>query len=120
MVMALMKALKPAGSKHTLSTHLSDELKGKYGRRSLPLRKEDGVVVIKGDYKGVEGTVMRVDVEKEFVYVEGVTRESAEGKQILVPLRPTCLVIKKLKLDDKFRQGNLREKPIREGSEDGK
>lgn len=74
--------------------------------------------MIKGDYKGVEGTVTRVDVKKTFVYVEGVTRESAEGKQILVPLRPAGLVIKKLKLDDKFRQGNLGEKPVaREGSE---
>ncbi|MCX8183241.1 MAG: 60S ribosomal protein L26, partial [Crenarchaeota archaeon] len=37
------------------SVHLSRELRGKYGFRSLPIRIGDRVLIIRGDYKGVEG-----------------------------------------------------------------
>jgi len=106
-----------AESRRVLSVNLVDELRAKYGRRSFTIRKGDGVVVTKGDYKGVEGTVTRVEPRKAFIYVEGVTRESADGKQIPVPLRSSSLVIKKLKLDDKLRQRKIGEKPVQEASE---
>jgi large subunit ribosomal protein L24 len=112
--------LERTETKKLLSVHLSDELRSKHGRRSLRIRKGDGVAVIKGDFEGVEGTVMRVDTRKGFIFVEGVSRESADGKQVLVPLRPSSLVIKKLKLDDKFRQKRLTMKQAPEGSESGK
>jgi len=107
-------------SKQILSAKLVDELRDRYGRRSFPIRKGDGVVVTKGDYKGVEGTVMRIDPKRAFVYVEGVTRESADGKQNLFPLRSSNLVIKKLKLDDKARQNKIGEGPAQEGGEGGR
>ena len=106
-----------AESRRTISVNLVDELRGRYRRRSFPIRKGDGVVVTKGDYKGVEGTVTRVEPRRDFVYVEGVTRESADGKQILVPIRSSSLVIKKLKLDDKLRQRRIGEKPVQEAGE---
>jgi len=112
--------LKSTESKQIFSAKLVDELRDKYGRRSFQIRKGDGIVVTKGDYKGVEGTVMRVDPKKAFVYVEGVTRESAEGKQILVPLRSSSLVIKKLKLDDKIRQRKIGERPVQEADKGGR
>ncbi|MGQ9514542.1 MAG: 50S ribosomal protein L24 [Thermoproteota archaeon] len=103
-----------------LSVHLSDELREKYGRRAICVRKGDNVAVIKGDFKGVEGSVMRVDKRMGFVFVEGVSREASDGKQVLVPLRPSSLVVKKLKLDDKLRQNRLTERKAQEGSESGK
>lgn len=107
-------------SRRALPVNLVDELRGRYGRRSFPIRKGDSVVVTKGDYKGVEGTVTRVEPRKSFVYVEGVTRESSDGKQTPVPLSSSSLVIKKLKLDDKLRQRKIGEKPVKEVGEGDK
>jgi len=109
--------LTSSETRRALPVSLVDELRGRYGRRSFPIRKGDSVVVTKGDYKGVEGAVTRVEPRKSFVYVEGVTRESADGKQIPVPLNSSCLVIKKLKLDDKLRQRKIGQKPVQEAGE---
>ncbi|MBO3802626.1 MAG: 50S ribosomal protein L24 [Candidatus Brockarchaeota archaeon] len=110
--------MKNAGT-GKISVHLSGELREKHGRRSLRVRKGDGVAVIRGDFEGVEGTVTRVDSKRGFVFVEGVSRESADGKQVPVPLRASSLVIKKLKLDDEFRKRKV-ERAVREGGESGK
>jgi len=111
---------KLSETRRALPVNLVEELRGRYGRRSFPIRKGDNVVVTKGDYKGVEGAVTRVEPRKYFVYVEGVTRESSDGKQIPVPLSSSSLMIKKLKLDDKLRQRKIGEKPAQEAGEGDK
>jgi len=102
-----------------LSVHLSKELRERYGARSLPVRKGDTVAIVRGDFKGVEGDVIRVDRGRQFVYVQGVTRQSAEGTQVSVPIRPANLVLRKVKTDDKWRQKILDRKAQSGGVEAG-
>ena len=87
-----------------LSAHLSSELRETYNTRSLPVRTGDTVRVLRGDYKGVEGKVMRVDRKKYRIFIEGITREKADGTTILVPIHPSNVEIIRLNLDDKFRK----------------
>ena len=87
-----------------LSAHLSSELRERYNTRSLPVRTGDTVRVLRGDYKGVEGKVMRVDRKKYRIFIEGITREKADGTTILVPIHPSNVEIIRLNLDDKFRK----------------
>ncbi|MEM2849919.1 MAG: 50S ribosomal protein L24 [Candidatus Bathyarchaeia archaeon] len=93
-----------------LSAHLSDELKEKYKRRSFPIRKGDTVKIVRGDFKGFSGAVLRVDREKMRIYVEGVTREKVDGTKVLIPIRPSKVMITKLNLDDKRRVEALERK----------
>jgi len=87
-----------------LSAHLSSELRETYNTRSLPVRTGDTVRVLRGDYKGVEGKVMRVDRKKYRIFIEGITREKADGTTMLVPIHPSNVEIIRLNLDDKFRK----------------
>ncbi|MBS7641603.1 MAG: 50S ribosomal protein L24 [Candidatus Bathyarchaeia archaeon] len=86
-----------------MSAPLSDELREKYNVRSFPVHKGDTVKVLRGDYKGVTGTVVRVDYGKRRIYVDGVVRQKASGETVHVPIHPSKVMIVKLNLDDKRR-----------------
>lgn len=96
-----------------LSTHLSKELREKYKRRALPLRKGDEVQVMRGKFKGKTGKVARVNYKKYRVYVEGITRKRTVGTEAQVSLHPSKLKIINLNLDDKMRQKILERKGIK-------
>jgi|YelNatPaOPRAMG01_1025707.scaffolds.fasta_scaffold108117_3 large subunit ribosomal protein L24 len=88
-----------------LHVHLNKELKQKYKKRSLRVRKGDVVKVIKGKFKGKTGKVIGVDLERMFVYIEGITRKPnrKEKAEKPIPLRPSNLEIVTLDLSDKKR-----------------
>lgn len=89
---------------------LSPDLRKDYGIRSLPVRSGDTVRVMRGDRKGFEGKVSRVDRESYRIYVEGLTREKVDGTTIFVPVHPSKVMITKLNLEDKWRKKILERK----------
>lgn len=94
----------------TLSSPLSQELRERYGTRSIRARKGDTVIVARGDYAGIEGKINRVDPGANRLFIEGVTREKADGTTTFVPKHPSKIVIKRLNLDDKWRKDLLERK----------
>ena len=54
-------------------------------RTSLKLRRDDEVVVISGKDRGKTGKVLRVDPEKERVYVEGLNLVKRHQRPMQVP-----------------------------------
>jgi large subunit ribosomal protein L24 len=59
---------------------------------------------MRGDHKGFEGKISRVDLKHFRLYVEGLTREKVDGTTIFVSLHPSKVMIKSLNLDDKWRK----------------
>ena len=51
-----------------MSSHLSKELKAKYNKRNIEVRKGDTVKVVRGQYKGKTGKVDRVSIKKTKAY----------------------------------------------------
>lgn len=92
------------------NAHLSKELKEKYGKRSIAIRKGDKVKVIKGQFKKHEGRVERVDVKGVRIFVGGVEITKKDGTKKLLPIYPSNLMITEVNLDDKFRQKILEGK----------
>ncbi|RLJ08138.1 MAG: 50S ribosomal protein L24 [Candidatus Aenigmatarchaeota archaeon] len=86
-----------------VSANLSPELRKKYGKRSVPIRKGDEVVVKRGDFKGVRGKVERVDLKSCRVWIDSVKVKKADGSEVLRPIDPSNLQIVSLNLDDKKR-----------------
>ena len=82
-----------------MSSPLSTELRNKHGIRSLPVRKDDEVTILSGEFKGREGKVVQVYRLKYCIYVEKVTREKANGATVHVPIRACKVAINKLRLD---------------------
>jgi large subunit ribosomal protein L24 len=89
---------------------LSPELKTSHGIKSLPVRSGDAVRVMRGDHKGFEGKITRVDRTKYRIYVEGLTREKVDGTAIFVPIHPSKVMITTLNLEDKWRKETLAKK----------
>jgi len=92
------------------SSQLSSELKTSHKTRSVPVRKGDTVRIMRGDSKGVEGKVIRIDRKNYRIFVEGVTREKVDGTTIPVPIHPSKVMIARLNLDDKWRKAAMERK----------
>jgi large subunit ribosomal protein L26e len=92
-----------------MSSNLSKELQARHGVRSMPIRKDDEVMVTRGMYKSREGKVLTVYRKKYVVHVERIQREKANGASVPVGLQASNLVITKLKMD-KDRKAILERK----------
>ena len=86
-----------------LSSHLSKELKKKYGRRSFELRKGDEVKIMRGSHKGKIGKVLELNSYKIKTYIEGIQISKKDGTKVNVPLDPSNLILISLNLEDKRR-----------------
>ncbi len=93
-----------------LTAPLSKELREKYWIKRLPVRKGDEVRIVRGSYAGMEGKVNRVDLKKIRIYIDGVTRERADGTPVFVPIHPSKVEIIKLDLSDKERRKIIERK----------
>ena len=101
----------PAHIRYRLFTApLSPELRASHGVKALPIRSGDSVRVMRGDQKGFEGKITRIDRKKYRIYVEGLTREKVDGTTIFVPVHPSKVMITRLILDDKWRKKILERK----------
>jgi large subunit ribosomal protein L24 len=96
-----------------MAAPLSPELLAQRGVKTLPVRKGDTVRIMRGDHKGFDGKISRVDLKHYRVYLEGLTREKVDGSTVFVALHPSKIMIRNLNLDDKVRKAVLdRKKPI--------
>lgn len=86
-----------------MSAHLSKELRDKYEKRSIPIKKSDEVKVMRGKFKGRQGKIIQVQVQKRRVAVENIQRSKTDGTKVPVWFHPSSLLIKSLNLDDKKR-----------------
>ena len=96
------------------SAPLSSKLKESHGTNSVPVKKGDTVMVMRGDRKGSEGKVTQVDRKKYRIFIEGATREKVDGTTINVPIHPSKVMITRLNLDDKWRKKTLERKGVSE------
>jgi large subunit ribosomal protein L24 len=87
-----------------MSAPLSKELKAKYGKNSLPVRVDDTVKVMRGDYKDTVGKVLAVDYKRYTIAVEGVVSTKADGTEVPRPLHPSKVMLTKLNLEDAERE----------------
>jgi len=114
-----MKSIKPRKQRYMLynaplhkkrkwiSSHLAENLLLKYDRRSLPVVKGDTIKVMRGNYRGHEDKISKVNVRDQTVEIEGVTITTAKGTKIAKPIHASTLLITKLNLTDKWRRQKL-------------
>jgi len=90
-----------------IGAHLEENLLLKYDKRAVPVVKGDTVRVIRGSFRGHEDKIVRVDVKKRCIEIEGITMSKADGNKIAKPIHSSNVVITKLNLTDKWRRRNL-------------
>ncbi|EKD12287.1 hypothetical protein LZ554_000946 [Drepanopeziza brunnea f. sp. 'monogermtubi'] len=90
----------PSSVRRTImSAPLSKELREKYNVRSIPIRKDDEVTVVRGSNKGREGKIISVYRLKYVVHIERVVKEKSSGQSVPLGIHPSKVVITKLKID---------------------
>ena len=90
-----------------LSAPLSNSLRELYKKRTVRVIKGDSVKVMRGEYKGVEGKVEKLDTERGTLNIEGIRREKIRGGQVKVPIHASKVMLINLNLDDKYRSNKF-------------
>lgn len=93
-----------------MAAHLSKELREKFKRRSLPIRRGDEIEIMRGKFKGRKGKIARLDTKFYQVFIEGVMIKRTDGTERQAPLHASNLKITNLNLSDKKRIKMLERK----------
>ncbi|XP_037361171.1 60S ribosomal protein L26-like [Talpa occidentalis] len=105
-----------------MSSPLSKEPRQTYNVRSVPIRKDDEVQVVRGHCKGQQiGKVAQVYWKNYGIYVERAQREKANSTTVHAGTHPRKVVITRLKLDKdckKILERKAKSRPV--GKEKGK
>nr|AJS11679.1 50S ribosomal protein L24P [uncultured archaeon] len=83
-----------------LSANLSKDLRKKHGMRSIPVRKGDEVLIMRGTFAKKKGKILLANPKTNRVTVEGINRKKADGTKVNVYFDTSNLQIVALKLDD--------------------
>ena len=89
---------------------LSEELRERYETRSLPVKKGDTVLVMRGDFKEQEGKVEKVDLKNYRLFIDGVSVQKPDGNQIYHPVHPSNVMMVEMDLEDEERNQVLERK----------
>ncbi len=82
-----------------MSCRLNKELRNKHKVRSLPIRKNDVVKILKGKSKNKTGKITTVYRRRWVVYVDKITKDKQNGQPVNIPIKPSNCVIETLHLD---------------------
>jgi len=82
-----------------MSAPLNKELREKHHVRSIPIRKDDEVLVVRGRHSGREGRVIASYRKRYVIHIERLHREKVSGQTVQLGIHPSNVVITKLKLD---------------------
>jgi large subunit ribosomal protein L24 len=91
-----------------MTVPLSRELRARFRRRSVPVRKGDTVRVLAGSFVGREERVARINRRDYAVTLDNVTLKMADEKLKPLEIRPGHLVITRLNLSDPWRRRSLK------------
>jgi large subunit ribosomal protein L24 len=109
--MIFMSTKKDASNfSSSVCSNLADNLKKQYNKKSTSVVKGDTVRIMRGEYKGVEGKVEKINTNKGKLSIEGVQREKIKGGQVKVLIHASNVRISSLNMDDNYRKNKFGNK----------
>ena len=93
-----------------VSSHLSKELKKKFSKNSIRIVEGDNVKIVRGEFKGVDGKVSKISIQKNSIVIEGVKKEKTKGEKFDVHIHSSNVIVTGLNSDDKWRTSKLEGK----------
>jgi large subunit ribosomal protein L24 len=97
-----------AERRRRMSIALSRELRQRYGRRQVPVRKGDTVRILSGSFRGREERVAKVIRRDYTVTLDNVTGKAGDAKLKPLPIRLAHLLLVRLNLSDPWRRRMLK------------
>ncbi len=95
--------------KHFMHAHISKDAASKSSvkRKSAQISRGDTVKIMSGSRKGKTGKVSKVDTTKGLIFIDGIARKNAKGRELQIPIRPSAVYITELNMTDKRRAAKL-------------
>ncbi len=110
--------------KKLVNANLSKELRAKYKKRSMSIKKGFTVKIMKGKFKKKQGKVSKVNLKKLQIIVEGIQIKKLDGSKANFPLRASNLQIVKLESDEvqktEVRKEEVKNKKTKDKPEEKK
>lgn len=77
------------------TARLDETLQEEYGIKRLPIRKDDSVRVISGEFEGIEGKVLSMNKLTRKLTIEECSLQKKDGKNYNVPISISKVVLTK-------------------------
>ena len=90
-----------------VASPLSKDLQKKYSKNSVRVVEGDSVKIVRGEFKGVDGKISNISVQKNSIAVEGVKKEKTKGDKFDVYIHASNVIVTGLNSDDKWRIAKL-------------
>jgi large subunit ribosomal protein L24 len=85
--------------KKFVSVNLNKELRKKYEKRNVPVKKDDTIKVLRGKFKGKTGKISKVFLKISKVTIEGIQATKQDGSKVNIKMQPSNLQITALNTD---------------------
>ncbi|MFA6268662.1 MAG: 50S ribosomal protein L24 [archaeon] len=86
-----------------VASHLDEKLAKELGTRSITIRKNDVVKVMRGSSKGKSGKITSVDRTANKIYIEKVVAKKSNGEERQVPIDASKVLVIELDRTDRKR-----------------
>jgi large subunit ribosomal protein L24 len=93
-----------------IASPLSKELQKKYTKKSVRVVEGDSIKIVRGEFKGVDGKIANISVQKSSLAIEGVKKEKTKGDKFDVYVHSSNVIVTGLNSDDKWRISKLEGK----------
>ena len=93
-----------------ISSPLSKDLQKKYTKKSVRVVEGDSIKIVRGEFKGVDGKIAKISIQKNSVAIEGVKKEKTKGEKFDVYVHSSNVIVTGLNSDDKWRISKLEGK----------
>ena len=93
--------------KKFVMANLSKELRKKYNKRNIQIKKGDVARIMRGKFKKKQGKILSVNLKRLKITVEGIQIKKIDGSKVNVPLKASNLQIIELNLDGNKRIKNI-------------
>jgi large subunit ribosomal protein L24 len=93
-----------------VSSPLSKELKKKFSKKSVRVVEGDSIKIVRGEFKGVDGKIAKISIQKSSLAIEGVKKEKTKGEKFDVYVHSSNVIVTGLNSEDKWRVSKLEGK----------
>jgi ribosomal protein uL24 len=103
-----------------MTAKLHNDLQSEFNAKRMTIRKDDSVLVVRGEFKDMEGKVTSINHQKAQIFIEGASIEKSSGTTYDIPIHPANVVLTKIEVKkDKWRKKILERRAVTgEGEEE--
>ena len=95
--------------KRFVRANLSKELRKKYEKRNIGLRKGDKVKIMRGEHRKKEGKVTNVLLKMGKITIENIQKKKRDGSKVDIKIDPANVQIIELDVNDKNREKSIKQ-----------